>query len=297
MSKALLWRLIIVLLIVILAMVSAVLGVWLRQRRGHRKAPQTVVAFLDVGDGDCTLVRDTTGTTIVVDGGSAASAAHVVDVLRRFHVKAIDLLVLTTSAQRSIGGVPALADAFPIHQVWESADDSPNAARRAALEAIRHHAIPLRVVQAGDNLQVGAATFWKVLWPPEHGPAARRDSLILEMDYGRTRFLFAGTAGERAEDDLVADLGEKLGCTKQYGDLILQAPRGGADNGTSAELLRNAAPSVAVISGSGGPNDPARATLHRLEVAGVDIRRTDTMGTVIVLTDGHSMPTVTAEHL
>ena len=35
-------------------------------------APQTFVAYLDVGDGDCTLIRTVSGETILLDTGSAA---------------------------------------------------------------------------------------------------------------------------------------------------------------------------------------------------------------------------------
>lgn len=297
MNRALLGRLCIVALLALLALGSALLGVLLRGRRHPRPAPQAVVAYLDVGDGDCALIRDPNGTTVLLDAGGAAAAPHMVNVLRRFHVRTVDLLVLTASGEGSLGGVPALLAAFPVHQVWDSAGESRSEARRAALEAIRRRHVPSKIVHAGDNLQIGAAMLWKVLWPPEHGPASRRDALLLEMDYGLTRFVFAGTASAAAEGGLVTDQGDDLGCTTQCSDLVLEVPRGGAGDGTSAELLRSAAPTVAVISGSGALGQPAGGTLHRLQAAGAEVRRTDTMGTVIVLSDGRTAPVVTAEHL
>lgn len=301
MSRELLLRLCSILLLLILGLVGVLVGVWLRQRRPIDAPPQAIVAFLDVGHGDCTLIRTASGETILVDTGDAASAPHVVDVLHRFHVQTIDLLVLAGTDEGSIGGVPAIVTAFRgrVRYVWDNGIETHHAPQRAADAALiqPNQHIPSRIVHAGDKIQVGRATFLKVLWPPEDSPAARQDGLVLQLDYGQTRFLFAGTASMVSEGRLVAGMGDSLSCTDQCSDLVLQAPRGGAATGTSAELLRSAAPTIAVLSCSGAPDEPARITLHRLQAAGAEIRRTDTMGTVIITTDGRNAPSVTAEHL
>lgn len=301
MSRELLQRLCSILLLVILALVGALIGVWLRQRQPVNAVPQAIVAFLDVGHGDCTLIRTASGETILLDTGDSASAPHVIDVLRRFHVRTIDLLVLCGPDEGSIGGVPAIVSAFrgQVRYVWDNGIETHRAPQRAADAALiqPNQHIPSKIVHAGDSVQVGGKTLLKVLWPPEQGPATRQDGLILEMDYGQTRFLFAGTASAISEGRLVAGMGDSLSCADQCSDLVLQAPRGGASSGTSAELLRSAAPSIAVISCSGASDEPARLTLHRLQAAGAEIRRTDTMGTIIITTDGRSAPSVTAEHL
>jgi competence protein ComEC len=299
-KPSLLWKLCAAALLTLLAIGGALLGAWVRGRHQPRPAPQTFVAYLDVGDGDCTLIRTVSGETILLDTGSAASAAHVINVLHRLHIKVIDLLVLSGPSESSIGGVPAVVSAFGaghIHYVWDNAVETHRRAQRAADAALIGQRIPSKIVHGGDAIQIGAGTFLKVLWPPEHGMVARQDSLVLELDYGATRFLFTGTASAQTEDDLVAGENETLGCGQTCSDLVLQSPRSGSDTGTTAELLRSAAPSVAVISASGGADQPGAGTLHRLQAAGAEIHRTDTLGTIIVLTDGRTAPTVTAERL
>ena len=71
---------------------------------------------------------------------------------------------------------------------------------------------------------------------------------------------------------------------------------GGADSATSAELLRRATPSVAVIS-SGADAPPGAWTLHRLQAAGAGIWRTDTQGAITVFSDGRGTPVVTAARM
>ncbi len=283
--------------LVCLALAALAVGILVRRHQQPRPAPQALAAFLDVGDGDCTVVRTVDGTTILLDAGRAETAQSVVHDLHRLHVRTIDLLVLASPNARSVGGVPAVLDAFPVRAVWSTGVPSGGEAWRAALEAVGRHRIPLQTKYAGDHIQIGGATFWAAVWPPAQGPRAHRDSVVYQLDFGTTRMLFAGASGPQGEAFLTAGRGETLGCDSgACTDLVLQATAGGAEGGTGAELLRQAAPAVVVAScGAGSP--PAPGVLHRLQAAGAALWRTDTQGTVLVSTDGRSAPTVTAMHL
>lgn len=280
-----------------LALAAAALGVLVRRHQQPPPVREAVIAFLDVGNGDSTLIRTVNGTTILLDAGRAETAQSVVHDLHRLHVRTVDLLVLASPNSGSVGGVPAVLDAFPARAVWSNGTQGGGAAWRAALEAIGQHRVPLQTKYAGDHIQIGAATFWAAVWPPAQGPRAHQDSLVYQLDFGTTRVLFAGASRPEGEAFLTANRGAGLGCDDgTCTDLVLQAAAGGAEGGTSAELLRQAAPNVAVVScGAGSP--PAPGVLHRLQAAGAALWRTDTQGTVLVLTDGRSAPTVTAAHL
>lgn len=291
--RRLLWNLYAALFLTVLFLAAMLLGTWLRVRRTAPPAPLAYVAFLDVGDGDCALIRAVDGRTILVDTGSAKAGPQVVRILKSLHVLKIDLLVLASPDERSVGGVPAVLAAFPVSEAWNNSVADGGAAQLAALEAIRRqHIYGQVVVHAGKKLQIGDATFWSVLWPPEHGPRARRDSLICQMDFGATRFVFAGAASGEGAGALVAEA-DAPGCDTRCSDLVLQIPEGGAAAGVPPEILRRIAPSVAVISCS-AQTPPAPLALHRLQAAGAEVHETDTMGTIIVAADGRSAPTITA---
>lgn len=280
-----------------LALAALMLGLLARRHQQPRPVPRALVAFLDVGAGDCTLIRTIDGTTILLDAGPADASQDVVHALHRLHVRSLDLLVLASPSARSVGGVPAVLGAFPTRAVWSTGRAGGGEAWRAALEAIAQQRIPVQTKYAGDHIQIGGATFWAAVWPPAQGPRAHRDSVVYQWDFGTTRVLLAGASQPDGEAFLVASRGEALGCDEgACTDLILQATAGGAGGGTSAELLRLAAPSVVVAScGAGAP--PAPTVLHRLGAAGAAVWRTDTQGTVLVQTDGRTSPTVTAVHL
>lgn len=297
MSRRWLWQGTRVALLLLAALGGLALGLWWRGHQQPRPAAQAVIAFLDVGDGDCTLIRTVSGATILLDTGSAETAPAVVRALHRFHVRTLDLLVVASPDAKSLGGVPAVLDAFPTRAAWVTGAQSGGAARVAALEAIGRHRVPARTVYAGDHLQIGAATFWAALWPPATGPRAHLDSVVYELNFGATRFVFAGPARAEEEAFLISARGEAMGCDDgSCTDLVLQAAAGGADGTASDELLTQAAPALVVVSCS-AQNPPAPGVLHRLGASGAALWRTDTQGTVIVLTDGREAPTVTAARL
>lgn len=295
--RRLLWNLYAALFLTVLFLAAMLLGTWWRARRTTPPAPEAFVAFLDVGDGDCALIRAVDGRTILVDAGSAEAGPQVVRILKSLHVQKIDLLVLASPNEQSIGGVPAVLAAFPVSEAWNNAVTGGSAAQLAALEAIRRqHIYRQVVVHAGKKLQIGDSTFWSVLWPPEHGPRARRDALICQLDFGTTRFVFAGASSGEGAGALAAEDEDGPACDAQCSDLVLQIPGGGAAAGTSPEILRRMAPTVAVLSCS-VQTPPSPLTLHRLQAAGAEVRETDTMGTIIVATDGRSAPTIAAIRL
>lgn len=297
MNRRLLLRLTRASLLICLALLGILLGIFMHRRQQPRPSPQALVAFLDVGDGDCTLIRTIDGTTILLDAGRAGSASIVVHDLQRFGVRKIDLLALASSDPKSLGGVPAILNAFPTVAVWDNAATGNNEARRSALEAIRRRHIPSRTVQAGDNIQIGGATFWTAVWPPAHDPRNRLDSIVYRLNFGETRFLFEGPSRPDGEQYLMAAKGDTLGCDDGgCTDLILQAPAGGADGGTTPELLRMAAPSVIVVSCS-AQKPPSPGVLRHVQASGAALWRTDTQGTVVVLTDGRGTPTLVSVRL
>jgi competence protein ComEC len=290
------WRSSAVMLLIMLALVGALLGTAWRHGHPSRNTRQLVVTFLDVGDGDCTLIQSPEGRTVLVDTGSAEAAPAVAALLRRRHIQTIDLLLLTSPEAASVGGVPALlGSGVHVSQIWDNPVADTGEARRAALEAIRRHHIPSSVAGGGDTLQIGSRLFVSTLWPPDKGEASRRDPLLCRVNYGSTAFLLEAPATAQAERDLISQAGAQVECLGPCTDLILQAATH-AENSPSPEMLRQATPSIVVLSC--GPDDPPdQATLHSLEAAGAAVWRTDTQGTITVTAGGRVSPAVTAERL
>ena len=298
MKPTALWRGSAALLLIALTLIGTLLGTAWRRSHPRRDRPRLSVTFLDIGDGDCTLVRSPEGRTILLDAGSAQAAPAVVDALRRRNVNTIDLLILTSPDEGSIGGVPALLESgVGVSQIWDNPVADAGTARRDALEAIRRHIphIPSSAVGGGDTIQVGQMLFVSAIWPPDAGQASRRDPLVCRINYGATAFLFEASATQVAERDLVSQAGPQIECTGACTDMILQVAAR-AEGSPSPEMLRRATPAVAVIS-CGPGSRPTLATLHRLQAAGAAVWETDTQGTITITANGRVSPAVTAAHM
>ncbi len=283
-----------VLLFVALLLISVLLGTAWRRSHPSANTRQLVVTFLDVGDGDCTLIQSPEGRTVLVDTGSFPAAPKVAALLRRRNIQTIDLLLLTSPDAASVGGLPALlGSGVRVSQIWDNSVADTGEARRAALEAVRRRHIPSSIAGAGDTIQIGSRLFVSALWPPETGDASRRDPLLCRINYGSTAFLLEAPATSQAERDLISQAGPQVSCTGGCTDLVLQAA---AHAELLPELLRRAAPAVVVLScGPNNPPDPV--TLHSLQAAGAAVWRTDTQGTITVTAGGRVSPSVTAERL
>ena len=275
-----------------LLLVSIMAGIHLRGRRTPAHPPRLLTAFLDVGAGDCTLIVSPDGHTALIDAGPAAAGPAVAQTLRNAGIRSLDLLVLASPEQGSIGGVPALLDnGIDVMQVWDNAVADTGPARHFALLALRARHVPVQTAHGGDKYFVGSrGVRLAVLWPPAQGARARTDALSCRLDYGETGIVLAGPADGVEEGYLVASAGPALNCD------VLQVAAGGSDSATSAELLRRATPSTVVIS-CGRDAPPGAGTLHRLQAAGAGVWRTDTQGAITVFSDGHAPPMVTAARM
>jgi competence protein ComEC len=296
MTSRLLWRSSAFLVVIMLALIGTLLGTAWRRSHPGQDTPQLVVTFLDVGDGDCTLIQSPDGRAILVDTGSAEAAPSVLSLLKRRKIRKIDLLVLTSPEASSIGALPdLLGSGLQVSQIWDNAVADTGEARRAALEAIRRRHIASSVAGAGDTIQIGPRLFVSTLWPPDTGEASRRDPLLCRVNYGSTAFLLEAPATAQAEHDLISQAGTQIGCQGACTDMVLLAAIHAA-GGPSAEMLRRTTPAIVVLSCS-ADNPPDQATLHGLAAAGAEVWRTDTQGTITVTAGGRVSPSVTASHL
>lgn len=137
----------------------------------------------------------------------------------------------------------------------------------------------------GREHHFGDATM-RVRWPcPEHDPGwgPNENSLVLDLRYGRRRFLFTGDAEAHAEGGLVA---QTLGRVD-----VLKVAHHGSRTSSAAALLDVLRPRVAIVS-AGRDNrfgHPHPEVWTRLRRASGCALRTDVNGGVVVETDGEEL--------
>jgi len=261
------------------------------------------VVFLDVGQGDATLVRLPEGKTMLVDGGGwqdgAASAGWdpgaqvVVPFLRRQGVRRIDVVVATHPHADHVGGLSAVIRSLPVGEVWLGAPPggpSEFDAYRTFLKNVAALGTRTRYVQRGQELRLGPLGIL-VLGPPARPYTGQRsdenaNSIILKLTYGRSAVVLVGDAEAPVERDLLADpaLGPRLA-----GVSVLKAGHHGSRYASSSAWVEGLQPAVAVVSvGRNSFGHPAAETLQVLREAGGGrpVLRTDWDGAILFHSDG-----------
>jgi competence protein ComEC len=242
------------------------------------------VYFLDVGQGDSTLVLFD-NKTILIDAGENDMGDRVVGDLTTLGVTRIDLLVATHPHSDHIGGMQKVLLAFPVGQVLDAGLPHTSSTYEHFLATIDQNSIPYRVAEQGQVIELDPALRIFVLSPPEKrfGDDPNTNSVVLRISYGTIDFLLTGDLGGESEDAL-AGSGYPLDAE------IQKVGHHGSFSSTSPSFLARVRPETAIISVGldNAYGHPHQQTLDLLKDSGVTVYRTDRDGTVVVRSDGTS---------
>jgi competence protein ComEC len=246
------------------------------------------VTFLDVGQGDCTLIESPGGRKILIDGGGREGEdiigqRVVVPFLRRQGINSLDLVILTHPHADHLGGLVSVLKEIKAEQVVEGVPEVDSVAYRRFIELIERNRIKHHLARVGEVIELDQGVRAEVLNPDnELLDDANANSVVLRLRYGQAAFLLAGDL------DLA---GEKRLQNQSLHAAVLKVGHHGSATSTSDDFLDQVRPSWAVIS-VGKYNKfhhPHPSTLKRLQAKGVKVLRTDLNGAVTVQTDGRSL--------
>src|SRR3954452_16235850 len=230
------------------------------------------VDFIDVGQGDSTLIRDATGAAVLFDGG--VPEARVDRSLKRLGVRQLSLVVATHQSRDHHAGLLQVVRRFRVGLFLDGRDGVDDPSFIALEHEVDKRHIPRRPVRAGERLRVGGMTI-RILWPAPRGdspPPAdpnERAAVAIVSEGGFDLFL---SADAEAPVLLPLNLPEV--------DAMKVPHHGSAETGLP-ELLRRLRPKVAAIETGRGNRygHPRASTLNALRsVPGVF--RTDRDGTI-----------------
>ena len=123
--------------------------------------------FLDVGQGDATLIQHPDGTAILFDGGPPE--AGVVRLLRRAGVRRLALVVATHASRDHHGGLAAVLSGFPVGLLLDGGDGTRDRAFRAMLAEADRRGVRRLAALAPLDLRAGGLRV-RVLSPPPRPP-------------------------------------------------------------------------------------------------------------------------------
>ena len=233
-----------------------------------KRAPgELVVSFLDIGQGDATLIQ-LGRTSVLVDTGPPDGP--ILARLREAGVKRLDALMTTHAEADHEGAAPQIVAAFHPRLIVDGGSGWPSRVQRFYAH---HHVL---APKAGEQIAVGGLSF-TVLWPPPRPPGwtaqgnPNDSALVTRMEANGLSMLLTADA----ESPVLAPL------QPQPVDVLKVSHHGSVDPGLP-QLLTVLHPRIAAIE-VGLHNTyghPAPSTIAALRHAVPTIVRTDLEGTV-----------------
>ena len=278
------------------ALGSVLLAAWMcASERSQGHTGWLELSTIDVGQGDSILIVFPDGQTMLVDGGGSpvfkGSTARRLDIgeqvvspyLWNRGLRRLDVAVMTHAHDDHAQGLEAIVRNFHPREFWTGAVPTGFSGTSMASQ-VRNSGSRWLQPHAGDVRRFGDAVV-RVLAPAQEyvaGATARNnDSLVLELTYGKRRFVLTGDAERAVEAELA------FGGALQHVD-VLKVGHHGSKTSTTPDLLAALRPVFAVVSVGDGNlyNHPHPDVLTRLQEYGVQAFRTDRAGLTTFRTDG-----------
>lgn len=254
------------------------------QSGSAEKIEELEVHFIDVGQGDATLVK-CGGQAMLIDAGENDKGVLVQNYLRKQGVKALDYLIVTHPDSDHCGGADVIITKYDIDTVIMPNYSKDTASYRDVVRALDYKHYQVTEPKVGDYYRLGDAGF-TIIAPnkDDYGDEANNYSVGILLEHGDKKFVFTGDAEEEAEKDMI-DSGMDLSAD------VLKAGHHGSRTASTDDFVAMVHPEYAVIS-CGEDNEyghPHAATLNTFRGLGIKVFRTDEQGSLIALSDGSTI--------
>jgi competence protein ComEC len=246
------------------------------------------VSFLDVGQGDATLIQDGAGASVLFDGGPPE--ARVYRQLRSAGVGRLDLVVSTHQSRDHQGGLHEVLERVPTGFLLENGYGTPDPDYRRLIAEADSHRVRHAPARAGQVLRVGRLTI-RILSPAPlpAGAPPPDDPNPIGVAAIVTEGSFDLWLSADAESDAILPL------PLRQVEAMKVSHHGSADPGLR-EVLERLRPRVAAIEVGAGNSygHPTPDTLRALRTAVPHVYRTDEDGTVTLTVSGGRLSVSTA---
>lgn len=246
-------------------------------------AGQMQVHFIDVGQGDATLIA-CDGHYMLIDAGNNDKGTTVQSYLMSQGVEKLDYVIGTHPDADHIGGLDVVIYKFDCDTIIMPDVANDTRTYDDVVQAMKSKGYQTTYPVVGETYTLGGATFTIVAPNADYGNDMNDWSVGVLVQNGNNRFLFTGDAEEKAEEDILNN-GIDISAD------VYAAAHHGSKTATSQAFLDKISPTYVVISAGEGNKygHPHAEVLNRLRAAGISVFRTDEQGTIVATSDGNDI--------
>ena len=237
------------------------------------------VHFIDVGQGDATLVK-ADDKYMLIDAGDNSKGTAVQNYLKKQGVKKLDYLILTHTDADHIGGADVIITKFDIDTLFIGDFKKENKTYEELANAIDYKSLKYSTPAVGNEYKLGNATF-TIVAPNTTYDDPNNSSIALLLKNGEDTFLFTGDCEEEAETDILAN-GVDIDCD------VYKVGHHGSKTASSKSFLKAITPTYGVISCAeeNSYGHPHAEALNNLRSMNVEVFRTDEQGSIVAYSNG-----------
>lgn len=245
------------------------------------KEGELKVHFIDVGQADCILIQSE-GQNMLIDAGNNDDEQAIVSYLHKQGITELDYVIGTHGHEDHIGSMDTVIEQFEIGEFFLPAQTYETKSYDDVIKAAKVKGLEIEKPKYREKGRLGSAEFIFVTPDAEKEYEDLNDSSIgIRISDGRHSFLMCGDISAAMEHELVESR------IYLHADVLKISHHGSSDT-SSMEFLKKVDPGYAVIS-CGENNDfghPHKATMKKLKKLGIQVYRTDKLGTVIFTSSG-----------
>jgi len=240
------------------------------------------IAFLDIGQGDATLIRFDDGSTMLIDCAENSIILRALSRQLPFWERELDYLVITHTDRDHFGGCVDVFEQYEVHTVVTNGRTTDDAWWSAVQNAVQNEHAHTMVIDHQQLWHFASSSIFFLF--PDHTVSAEEikkdnnSSIVMRVSGTQETVLLMADAEVELERYLVEQFGPWLQSS------LLKAGHHGSNSSSSDVLLDVVQPRVAIISSGAGNRfgHPHLRVLSRLKRKGIEVRRTDLEGDIVV---------------
>lgn len=288
------------------------IGFWILTLNSKLQTPNLLkLKFIDVGQGESSLIEFPNGKTMLIDGGSMMGdfdmgGSVVAPYLWDSGITKIDYVIGSHADSDHIGGLSFILKEMIVKNYSDNGQDSLDLSLSILHEIAAEKNIPWTVLQAGDEIKIDEKVKVEILHPtnqfrvkslefrgkPKNSIPNTQNlrgydnnlSIVIKITYEKFSVLFTGDIEKEAEKFLIEKHGASLKST------IVKAPHHGSNSSSTGEFINTVNPEAAIFSvGYKNPfRHPNKKVLERYREKRAKIYRTDRDGLIEIESDGEN---------
>jgi competence protein ComEC len=254
------------------------------------KPDQFKVSFFDIGQGDATLIQFNNGQKMLVDCGKDKRIMARLGETLLFYDRTIDYLLVTHPDLDHYGGCVDVLKNYTIKEIITNGHTKPDSFWATFDNAMRDEGAVLKKMAQPEVWTIGSSTLEflspdKTLVMNLDADDSNNYSIVFRLKNNSENFLFTADMEVPLENALLSKyciLTSTEPCAVLQSN-ILKVGHHGSDSSSGEDFLRAVGAKVGIIS-VGVENKyghPSRRVMKKLERAGMEILRTDQMGSII----------------